>query len=141
MGSLVNSSHLQTCTSWYSSLLCPPPWLLAPLPQGMATPPPMPQRNSPLSPTPTSTVWPMTTPRLTSRRPRPRMPTVLLLDLSPSLFPTVVSRPPPTMPTMSTVSSPRGPTREPLSTPQSPREGTATPPPPPQLLPQPTTPK
>merc|ERR1712165_366857 len=26
MGSLVNSSHLQTCTSWYSSLLCPQPY-------------------------------------------------------------------------------------------------------------------
>merc|ERR1712038_1785033 len=148
MGSSVNNHLLPTCTR----LLCFwPLWLLpllttlqpmAPLPQPITQHQPTNQlRSSPLSPTPTSMVWLMTTPRLTSRRPRPRMPTVLLPDPSPSLFPTVVSRPQPTPMTTTMVSSPRLPTAERPSTPQSPREDTATPLPMLPLLPQPTTPK
>merc|ERR1711970_1188797 len=85
-------------------------------------------RSCPLSHTPTSMVSLMTTLRLTSRRPRPRMLKARLLDLSPSLFPTAVSRPPPTPPTTTTDSSLRSPTREPQSTPQSPQVDTDPPP-------------
>merc|ERR1712036_198731 len=70
----------------------------------------------------------MTTQRLTSRRPRPRMLKARLLDLSPLLFPMAVSRPPPTPLTTTTDSLLRSPMREPLSTPQSPQVDTDTPP-------------
>merc|ERR1711970_61014 len=85
-------------------------------------------RSCPLSHTPTNTVSLMTTLRLTSRRPRPRMLKARLLDLSPSLFPMAVSRPPPTPLITTTDSSPRSPMREPQSTPQSPQVDTDTPP-------------
>merc|ERR1711931_369000 len=76
-------------------------------------------------------LWPvllMTTLRLTSRRPRPRMLRARLLDLSPLLFPMAVSRPPPTPLTTTTDLLLRSPMREPLSTPQSPQVDTDTPP-------------
>merc|ERR1711963_1045048 len=87
-----------------------------------------------------STESPMTTARPTSRRPRPRMPTVLSPEASPSLFPTAESRPPSTPLTTLTDSSLMSPTREPQSTHQSQRRDTDTPPPtrPPPPL---TTPK
>merc|ERR1712083_480329 len=68
--------------------------------------------------------------KATSRKPRPRMPKEMLLDLSPSLFPMVVSRPPPTPLITTTVSLPRSPTPERLSTPLSPQLDTDMPLPP-----------
>merc|ERR1712056_26565 len=71
----------------------------------------------PLSPTPTPTVLPTTTPRPTSTLLRPLMPTVLSVALTPSPSPTAGSRPSPTPPTTSTATSPRCPTLEKPSTP------------------------
>merc|ERR1712018_832413 len=133
MGS--SSSTLASKCSRFSPPL--PLWPLLPLmaPQPMEPPQhttlPLPTsqwRSSPLSHTPTNTVSLMTTLRLTSRRPRPRMLRARLLDLSPSLFPTAVSRPPPTPPTTTTDLLLRSPTREPQSTPQSPQVDTDPPP-------------
>merc|ERR1711913_228093 len=130
MGS--SSSTLASKCSRFSPPL--PLWPLLPpmapqptvLPQLTTLPPPTSQlRSSPLSHMPTNTVSLMTTLRLTSRRPRPRMLKARLLDLSPSLFPMAVSRPPPTT---TTDSSLRSPTREPQSTPQSPQVDMDTPP-------------
>merc|ERR1711981_364761 len=61
----------------------------------------------------------MTTARPTSRRPRPRMPTVLLLAAMRLLCPTAGSRQPSTPLTTSTALSLRSATRAPLSTPLS----------------------
>merc|ERR1712018_397726 len=85
----------------------------------------------------------MTTARPTSRRPRPRMPTVLSPEASPSLSPTAESRPQSTPLTTSTDSLLMSPTREPQSTHQSQLRDTDTSPPLLTRLPQPqlTTPK
>merc|ERR1712083_863245 len=70
----------------------------------------------------------MTTARLTSRRQKHKMPTVLSRVASRLLFLMAVSRPPPTLLTTPTDSSPRSPMREPQSTPQSPQVDTDPPP-------------
>merc|ERR1712025_175284 len=118
MGSSTQVIQQLTCTSFLPSPLLPLP--LAPLPT--APPPLTPPRSCPLSLLPTSMESQMTTPRLTSRRLRPRMPTVLSRAPSPSPFLTAVSRPPPTLLTMSMALLLRLPMRAPLSTPLSPRE-------------------
>merc|ERR1719263_2545962 len=76
--------------------------------------------RSSLSLTPTPTVLPMTTPRLTSTLLRPLMPTVLSVAPTPSPSPTAESRPSPTPPTTPTATSLRFPTLERLSTPLPP---------------------
>merc|ERR1712083_105469 len=131
MGS--SSSTLASKCSSFSPLLPSWPLLLPMAPQPTVPPQPTTQpqptslkRSSPLSHTPTNTVLLMTTQRLTSRRPRPRMLKARLPDLSPSLFPMAVSRPPPTLLITTTDSSPRSPMREPQSTPQSPQVDTDT---------------
>merc|ERR1712025_1211115 len=124
MGSSTQVIQQLTCTSFLPSPLLPPP--LAPLPT--APPPLTPPRSCPLSLLPTSMESQMTTPRLTSRRLRPRMPTVLSRAPSPSPSLTAVSRPPPTLLTMSMALLLRSPTRAPLSTPLSQREDMDMPP-------------
>merc|ERR1719278_2246881 len=118
--------RIQT-TTWVLLLPMAPPPMVPPQPttQPQHT---SPSRSSPLSHTPTNTVLLMTTQRLTSRRLRPRMLKARLPDLSPSLSPTAVSRPPPTPLTTTTDLSLRSPMREPQSTPQSPQVDTDTPP-------------
>merc|ERR1711892_594210 len=100
MGSLLRK--LTTCTRSRSplpslpQLLAPQP--MEPLPHTM-----LPQlRSFPLSHSPTHTELLMTTPRTTSRSLRLRMLRAKLLDLSPLLFPTAESRPPPTLLTTTT---------------------------------------
>merc|ERR1712168_1308430 len=88
----------------------------------------MPQRSFPLSLLLMSMESMMTTARLTSRRQKHKMPTVLSRVASRLLFLMVVSRPPPTPLTTPTDSWLRSPMREPLSTPQSPQVDTDTPP-------------
>merc|ERR1719154_585339 len=86
---------------------------------------------------PMSMEEPMTTQRLTSRRPKPRMLRARSLDLSPSPSLTAGSRPPPTPLTTTTDSLLRSLMKVPQSTPQNPRKDTdtlhqSTRPPPPQ---------
>merc|ERR1712173_346199 len=128
-------SHSPTLTSCTSSLLPLLSSLWPPLlvPQPMVLPPhttqPLPltrRRSFPLSHSPMSMEWPMTTPRLTSRRPRPRMLRARLLALSPLLFLMAESRPPPTLLTTTMDLLLRLPMRVPLSTHQSPRKDTDT---------------
>merc|ERR1712128_9219 len=76
-------------------------------------------RNLPLSHLPIHTELLMTTLRTTSRSLRLRMLRAKLLDLSPSLFPTAESRPPPTLLITTTDLLLRCLTRVPLSTPLS----------------------
>ena len=84
---------------WSVLLLLPP---LAPQPMAL------PQlRSSPLSHSLTSTESLMTTQKPISRRPKLRMPTATLLDLSPLLSQTAESRPPPTQLITRMDSSPR----------------------------------
>merc|ERR1712227_956287 len=142
MGSFTRTT--QKCSR--SSLPLPSWPQLSPLdPQLMVPPPHMLRRSFPLSLMLMSTESPMTTARPTSRRPRPRTPTVLSPEASPSLSPTVESRPPSTPLTTSTDSLLMSPTREPQSTHQSQLRDTDTSPPLLTRLPQPqpqlTTPK
>merc|ERR1712095_54347 len=140
MGSFTRTT--QKCSR--SSLPLPSWPQLSPLvPQLMVPPLPMLRRSFPLSLMLMSTESLMTTARPTSRRPRPRTPTVLLLEASPSLSPTAESRPPSTPLTTSTDSLLMSPTREPQSTHQSQLRDTDTSPPLLTRLPQPqlTTPK
>merc|ERR1712025_114469 len=120
MGSSTQVIQQLTCTSFLPSPLLPLPPPLAPLPT--APPPLTPPRSCPLSLLPTSMESLTTTPRLTSRRLRPRMPMVLSRAPSPSPSLTAVSRPQPTLLTMLMALLLRSPTRAPLSTPLSPRE-------------------
>merc|ERR1712123_345449 len=98
----------------------PPPLLLAPQPMEPLPHTMLPQlRSFPLSHLPTHTELLMTTPRTTSRSLRLRMLRAKLLDLSPLLFLTAESRPPPTLLTTTTDLLLRCLMRVPLSTPQS----------------------
>merc|ERR1712106_627894 len=128
MGSSLLVLTQATCTS--SSPLWPLPLLQALHP--MEPLPLMPQlRSSPLSLMPMSMEWLMTTLRITSRRPSPRMPTEMFSDLSPSPSLTAVSRPPSTPLTTPMVSLLKSPTQAHLSTPLSQQEDMA-------MLPLPT---
>merc|ERR1712128_399080 len=82
----------------------------------------------PLSLMPMSMEWLMTTLRPTSRRLRPRMQMVLSRAPTPSPSLTAVSRPPPTLLTMSMVLLLRSPIRAHLSTPLSQQQDMAMPP-------------
>merc|ERR1712123_180846 len=94
--------------------------LLAPQPMEPLPHTTLPQlRSLPLSHLPTHTELSMTTPRTTSRSQRLRMLRAKLLDLSPLLFLTAESRPPPTLLTTTTDLLLRCLTRVPQSTPQS----------------------
>merc|ERR1712156_1011272 len=73
---------------------------------------------------PMSTALLMTTPKLTSRRQRLKMPREKFQDLSQSLFPMAESRPPHTQPTIITDLLLRSPMKAPLFTPQSPKRAT-----------------
>merc|ERR1712128_253363 len=121
MGSYLHT--LPTCTSSYLPLPSLPLLLLAP--QHMAPLPhtTLPQftrrRSLPLSHMPMNMELLMTTPRTTSRRLRLRMLRAKLLDLSPLLFLTAESRPPPTLLTTTMDSLLRSPMKVPQSTPQS----------------------
>merc|ERR1712106_697385 len=128
MGSSLLVLTQATCTSSSPLPLWPLPQALHP----MEPLPLMPQlRSSPLSLMPMSMEWLMTTLRITSRRPSPRMPTEMFSDLSPSPSLTAVSRPQSTPLTTPMVSLLRSPTRAHLSTPQSQQEDMA-------MLPLPT---
>merc|ERR1712106_370369 len=115
MGSYIGT--LSKCTR--SSLplpSLPPPLLLAPQPMVPLPHTTLPQlRSFPPSHLPTNMELLMTT----SRRLRLRMLRAKLLDLSPLLFLTAESRPPPTLLTTTTDLLLRCLTRVPLSTPQS----------------------
>merc|ERR1712086_377905 len=98
----------------------PPLLLLAPQPMEPLPHTMLPQlRSFPPSHLPTNMELLMTTPRTTSRRLRLRMLRAKLLDLSPLLFLTAESRPPPTLLTTTMDLLLRCLTRVPLSTPQS----------------------
>merc|ERR1711887_426695 len=98
------SSRSSPCIRFLLLLLSPLLLLLPPL----APQPTDPQlRSLPLSHLLTSMVSPTTTQKPTSRRPRLRMPTETLLDLSPLLSLTAGSRPPHTLLITRTDSSPR----------------------------------
>merc|ERR1712044_19991 len=73
---------------------------------------------------PMSMVLLMTTPKLTSRRPKLRMLREKFQDLSQSLFPMAESRPPHTQPTTTMDLLLRSPMKAPLCTPQSPKKDT-----------------
>merc|ERR1711892_74271 len=129
MGSSLLLLTQATCTSSSPLPLWPLPLLQAPLMEPL---PLMPQlRSCPLSPLPMNMEWLMTTLRLTSRRPSPRMPTEMFSDPSPSPSLTAVSRPPSTPLTTPMASLLRSPTQAHLSTPQSLQEDMA-------MLPLPT---
>merc|ERR1712106_36766 len=130
MGSSLLVLTQATCTSSSPSPLWPLPLLLAPHPTEPL--PLMPQlRSFPLSLMPMNMEWLMTTLRITSRRPSPRMPTEMFSDLSPSPSLTAVSRPPSTPLTTPMVSLLKSPTQAHLSTPLSQQEDMA-------MLPLPT---
>merc|ERR1712025_196483 len=119
-------------------LLLPLPMELQPTLHQPMLPPSMWRRSSLPSPLLMNTVWLMTTPRLTSRRLRLKMLKERLLDLSPLLSLTDVSRLPPTLLTTTMDLLLRSPMRAPLCTPLSPRRDMVTTPPlptrPPSLL-------
>merc|ERR1712128_227678 len=118
MGSYLGT--LSKCTRSCLPLPSLPPLLLAPQPMEPLPHTMLPQlRSFPLSHLPTHTELSMTTPRTTSRSPRLRMLRAKLLDLSPLLFLTAESRPPPTLLTTTTDLLLRCLTRVPQSTPQS----------------------